>query len=274
MCIRDSHYINQLTERAKDSIVAQGGDPAGYEAKDQFFHSAFTNYAMTGEDLLRARVALALSEIFVISEVGALDGEPLGWASYYDLLLQHSFGNYRDLLYDITLHPCMGVYLTHLNNPKTDTTQNQFPDENYAREVMQLFSIGLYELNLDGSRKLDTAGNFIPTYDLGEIEEFAKVFTGLSWGDRNEFGKRFPVSELGLTIPMQMFDEEHEPGSKQLLNGFVVPDRNPVDGLADLNDAIDNLFNHPNVGPFLARLLIQRLVKSNPSPDYISRVTS
>lgn len=261
-----------LTITALDSTFEMGGDPNRVEPEMLYWHTAWWQYTMTSPDLLRARVALALSEIFVISELPELEAYPLALANYYDLLLDHAFGNYRDLLEAVTLHPAMGIYLTHLNNPKANPGLNRFPDENYAREVMQLFSIGLYELNPDGTRKLDEAGNAIPTYDNSDIYEFAKVFTGLSFGDAFLFGQD-PQSEQSLLQPMQMFNTWHQAGPKYLLRGDTIPDRSPVDGMADIQAALDNLFHHPNVGPFIGRLLIQRLVKSNPSPEYIARVT-
>jgi uncharacterized protein (DUF1800 family) len=262
-----------ITIRALDSTFAMGGNPSFIQPQRWFWHSAWWDYTMLSPDLLRNRVALALSEIFVVSEVPQLQETPLGLASYYDMLLDHAFGNFRDLLEAVTLHPCMGVYLTHLNNPRSDSTLNRFPDENYAREVMQLFTIGLYELNPDGTRQLDSAGQYIPTYDNDDIAEFAKVFTGLSFGDTYLFGQS-GQSQQSYTYPMKMFESWHEPGAKYLLNGTVVPDRQPVDGMADIDDALDNLFLHPNVGPFFGRLLIQRLVTSNPSPGYIARVAA
>jgi uncharacterized protein (DUF1800 family) len=266
-------FMKTLLEEAVDSTFAMGGDPNDIYPQTKHWLSAWWQYVMTSPDLLRARVALALSEIFVISEVPVLNEVPLGLASYYDMLLENSFGNFRTLLDKVTLHPCMGVYLTHMNNPKSDSTLNRFPDENYAREVMQLFTIGLYQMNPDGTRQLDTAGNFIPTYDNDDIAEFAKVFTGLTWGDAFLFGQD-PISELSYTVPMIMKNAWHEPGEKHLLNGFIVPNRTPVNGMLDIKDALDNLFNHPNVGPFIARLLIQRLVTSNPTHAYIGRVAA
>ena len=227
---------------------------------------------MTQPDLLRNRIALALSEILVISEFSQLDDFPLALANYYDMLLRNSFGNYRDLLEEVTYLPAMGVYLTHVNNPRSEPSLNRFPDENYAREIMQLFSIGLYELNIDGTRKLDTNGEPIPTYDNDDISELAKVFTGMTYGDNFIFGQD-PLSEASFLEPMQMLDYWHEPGPKNFLTASI-PDRNPVDGAADVDDALDYLFNHPNVGPFLARFMIQRLVKSNPSGAYIERVAT
>ena len=266
-------YVSDLTLWAADSVLTNGGDVSRIDPLLRYWHFAWWQYVMSTDDLLRSRVALALSEIFVISELPQLDDFPLALANYYDMLMRNSFGNFRTLLEDVTFHPAMGVYLTHMNNPKSDPATNRFPDENYGREVMQLFTIGLYELNPDGSRKLDENGNFIPTYDNEDIQEFAKIFTGMTWGDNFVFG-RDPTREQSYTIPMQIFDFWHEPGTKTLLNGVVVPDRNLVDGIADVSDALDNLFNHPNVGPFIGHLLIQRLVKSNPSPEYIARVTA
>ncbi len=266
-------YTQDLTAEAIDSTFAMGDDPNNIQPQMWYWHSAWWQYIMTSPDVLRARVGLALSEIFVVSEVPELGEVPLALAGYYDMLLDNSFGNFRDLLEDVTYHPAMGVYLTHLNNPKSDTALNRFPDENYAREVMQLFTIGLYKLNTDGTRQLDSLNNPIPTYQNADIQEFAKIFTGLTWGDAFGFGQN-PQSELSFIQPMKMKNAWHEPGEKHLLNGLVVPNRNPVNGNADIQDALDNLFNHPNVGPFIGRQLIQRLITSNPSHDYIGRVAA
>jgi uncharacterized protein (DUF1800 family) len=239
-----------------------------------FRRFAWWEQTMTAPDQLRQRVAYALTQIFVVSDnVDQIFINPLGLSSYYDTLLAYAFGNFRDLLRAVTLHPVMGIYLSHVNNAKTNPATHTFPDENYAREVMQLFSIGLYELNNDGSRKLDGSGNPIPTYDNGDIGEFAKIFTGLSYGPAQAggtsfFGNTNPV----LHVPMQMFEAFHEPGEKHLLNGVVVPAGQT--GMQDIDAAIDNLFNHPNMGPFIGRLLIQRLVTSNPSPQYVARVAT
>ncbi len=263
----------QLTATALDSALTRGDDPNRVEPRLHYWHTAWWQYTMTSPDLLRARVALALSEIFVISEVPELGDHPLALANYYDMLLDHAFGNYRDLLEAITLHPAMGIYLTHVNNPKAAPSLNRFPDENYAREVMQLFSIGLYMLHPDGSLILDEKGQPVPTYNNENIQELAKVFTGLSFGDNYLFGQE-ALSEQSYLHPMWMFNSWHEPGPKVLPLGDTIPDRNPVDGMADIHDALDHLANHPNVGPFIGRLLIQRLVKSNPSPEYIARVSA
>lgn len=239
-----------------------------------FRRFAFWERALTAPDQLRQLVAYALTQIFVVSDnVDDIFINPLGLSSYYDTLLTHAFGNYRDLLRAVTLHPVMGIYLSHVNNARSNPAANTFPDENYAREVMQLFSIGLFELNPDGSPRLDGIGVPIPTYDNADIRAFAAIFTGLSYGPDQPggvsfFGNPLPV----LHVPMEMFDAFHEPGAKTLLNGFVVPAGQT--GSEDIEDAIDNLFNHPNLGPFIGKQLIQRLVTSNPSPAYVARVTA
>ncbi|MEM8524229.1 MAG: DUF1800 family protein [Bacteroidota bacterium] len=266
-------YVQELTDQYITALAADGEDTSDVGPRREFWRFAWWQYTMTSSDLLRNRVALALSEILVISEMPDLTRQPLGLASYYDLLLNHSFENYRDILFHVSMHPTMGEYLTHLKNDKTNREKNRFPDENYAREIQQLFSIGLYELNQDGTQKLDGNGNPIPAYDNEDIAEFAKIFTGLSWGDSDQF-RYYGQVDTSYTIPMKMHNRNHEPGAKFLLNGQVVPNRNPPDGMADVNDAIDNLFNHPNTGPFVARRLIQRLVKSNPTPEYIARIAA
>jgi uncharacterized protein (DUF1800 family) len=270
----------QKAYAAAKNLRAQEHDVSNYSNRDKHFRYAWWHSIMTKPDQLRQRVATALSEIFVISVEGPISNHGDNYASYYDVLMKNAFGNYEDLLYDVSLHPAMGVYLTHFRNPKTDTTTNTFPDENYAREVLQLFSIGLFELNQDGSLKTDNSGNAIPTYDNEDIIELSKVFTGLGAGrlDQNaiENGRQLSFrtrqNDLDYTVPMAMYEEEHEQGSKHLLNDFVIPSGLP--GLDDIRLAIQHLSNHPNVGPFIGRKLIQQLVKSNPSPSYIEDVAS
>jgi uncharacterized protein (DUF1800 family) len=230
-------------------------------------------------DPLRQRVAFALSQILVISDRNdALAGEARGMTNFYDLLLRHSFGNYRELLYQAALHPCMGAYLSHLYNRKADVDAGTFPDENFAREIMQLFSIGLWQLNADGTRTLDGSGNPIPTYTNADITEFARVFTGLSYGGKG--GTSFWWAEGDYLNPMRGWDQYHDLGAKTLLNGVSLPAHTatiPDKGTAtmlDIRAATDCLFNHPNTGPFICKQLIQRLVTSNPSPAYVGRVAA
>ena len=237
-----------------------------------FLHNArvdiwFRN-SLNGDDQLRQRVAFALSEIFVVSQLGALQARPFAVADFYDLLTRSAFGNYRDLIEEVTLHPAMGVYLSMLGNRAPNPALNIRPDENYARELMQLFSIGLVELNIDGTEVL-VDGQNVPTYDQEIIEGFAHVFTGWTWANAGWFGNRWPdVSSQWM--PMELWPDYHDTGAKQLLNGVTLPAGQT--GEQDLSDALDNIFNHPNVGPFMAIRLIQRLTTSNPSPAYVRRV--
>ncbi len=224
--------------------------------------------SVRGHDQLRQRMAFALSQIFVVSDVaGSLGGDPVGMAEYYDILVRNGLGNYRQLLEEVTLSPVMGRYLSMLGNEKADPVHNIRPDENYAREVMQLFTIGLYELNQDGTRQLDGDDLPIPTYDQADIENFARVFTGWTFADATNW--HWPQSNYR---PMEPWLAYHDTDSKTLLNGLVLPsNQTPAE---DLEAALDNLFLHQNVGPFIGRLLIQRLVTSNPSPEYIGRVAA
>ncbi|MEO0575662.1 MAG: DUF1800 domain-containing protein [Pseudomonadota bacterium] len=226
---------------------------------------------ITAEDTVRQRVAFALSEIFVVSDrVDVLEVYPYALGQYYDNLLKNAFGNFRQLIEDVALSPAMGVYLSHINNRRADPDNNIFPDENFAREVMQLFTIGLFELDPDGSVRTDANGDPIASYDNDDIGEFAKIFTGLSFGgDGAFFGN---TDDPRFYVPMVMFEDQHEPGEKRLLNGTVVPPG--LTGIEDINLALDNLFEHPNVGPFIGRQLIQRLITSNPSAAYVQRVAA
>jgi len=226
---------------------------------------------VNGEDQLRQRVAFALSEIMVVSQLGALIDRTYSLASYYDMLVQNAFGNYRQLIEDVTLHPAMGVYLSMLGNEKPDAARNIRPDENYARELMQLFSIGLVQLNPDGTVVVDNQGVPVPTYDQAVIEGFAHVYTGWTYAGAPSFQVAFPTDSNQI-IPMQHYPAFHDTGEKLLLNGVTLPAGQS--GEQDLADALDNVFNHPNVGPFIAIRLIQRLTASNPSQDYIRRVAA
>lgn len=279
-----TYYLDVLEEsyaKAYQLFIENGSDPNDFRCRP---NTTYANYGwwqmeMTNEDLLAHRVALALSEILVISKENSdIRDYGYGVASYYDIFIRNAFGNFEDILLDVTLHPVMGKYLSHLNNPKSVPEENVFPDENYAREVMQLFAIGLFELNADGSKKLDADDKVIPTYDIVDIKEMAKVFTGLSGSALSECGTAFEpafwleIRHIDMTSPMAMYDDWHEQGEKIMLDGSIIPDGQT--GMEDIEDAIESLFNHDNVGPFIGRLLIQRLVKSNPSPEYIADVTA
>ena len=274
------HFVEEfIDEWGADQIVGEPYFPMSF-----YFRMAWWNNTMKSDDQLRQKMAYALSQIFVISEKSQLELAAMGMGDYYDVLYRNAFGNFRDLLEEVTYHPTMGFYLTYLNNNKSNPEQNIRPDENYAREVMQLFTIGLYELNPDGTLIFDANNEPIASYDNDDIAEFAKVFTGLGpaeywwmwedfsgvpvqWGNPNN-----TIPTINATLPMQMFEEWHEPGEKYLLNGAVVPAGQTGD--EDIADALDNLFNHPNTGPFICKQLIQRFVKSNPTPDYVQRVSA
>ncbi|MEM9183301.1 MAG: DUF1800 domain-containing protein, partial [Pseudomonadota bacterium] len=226
--------------------------------------SRWGSIAIYGEDQLRQRIAWALSQILVISQQG-MGNDIFGLAEYYDLLARNAFGNYRQLLEEVSLSPQMGRYLSHLRNRKANPNRGTLPDENYAREIMQLFSIGLVKLNLDHTPMLDNQGQPLPTYDQTVIGEMAKIFTGWTYANSETFFR----AEVNY-LPMVCFEEEHEPGEKVLLDGAVVPAGQSCE--EDLTDALDIIFNHPNVGPFISRQLILKLVTSNPPPEYVARV--
>jgi len=259
--------------RTYHQYVKDGLNNPSAGAGNRLWDYAWWQYLMTSNDALRQRVAFALSEILVVSELSGFNNNAYALGTYYDVLLDHSFGNYRDLLRAVTLRPAMGVYLTYMNNPKSNPTLNQFPDENYSRELMQLFTIGTVMLNNDGTEILNSEGLPIPTYDNEDIIEFSKVFTGLTWADRTQFN-RSALNDTSYIADMVMWNNFHEGGVKNLLNGFQIPNRVPTDGIADIDDAIDNLFNHSNTPPFICKFLIQRLVTSNPSPQFVQRIAN
>jgi uncharacterized protein (DUF1800 family) len=248
-------------------------DAASLCARDQYSlfqvqRQFFTN-SLNDPDQLRQRVAFALSQIFVVS--GTEIYEAYGMADFQNMLLNDAFGNFRALLEDVTLSPVMGHYLNMADNDKTNATLGTNPNENYGREVLQLLSIGLYELNADGTQKLDSSGNPIPTYDQSVVEGFSSIFTGWTYpplaGAPSHFG-----NSINYDGTMVSFDAHHEPGTKLLLDGFTVPAGQT--SAQDLKVALDDIFNHPNVGPFIGERLIQHLVTSNPSPAYIGRVSA
>lgn len=270
--------MNEIWEELLDLYADIGiGEDDLFGPWSLHFNYALWQNVVTGDDVLRQKVAMALSELLVISSESDIGGWGEGLSSYYDILMTHAFGNYKDMLVDVSLHPMMGHYLSHYNNPLAMPEDNIHPDENYAREIMQLFSIGLYELNMDGTEKLDANGDLIPTYDNDDIRELAKVFTGLGAGALEPWIDFWdePFFGLGMwgcekTTPMIMYQDWHEPSEKIILGELTIPAGQA--GMDDIDQAIDFLFNHDNVPPFVAKHMIQRLTKSNPSPAYIERV--
>ena len=247
--------------------------------QDQVFET-FWKQALSGPDQLRQRTVFALSQVFVISMADdGVANNPRAVAAWLDMLGDKGLGNYRDLLENVSRHPMMGVYLSHLRNQKADTRTGRVPDENYAREVMQLFSIGLVELNEDGSART-TGGNPVDTYTPADISGLAKVFTGWSWAcpdwpDNNCFfnGSNNSNSDPDRTFKSMLgYAQYHSTEEKRFLSATIAP-QTLSDPTASLRVALDTLAAHPNVGPFIGRQLIQRLVTSNPSPAYVTAVS-
>ncbi|MFL2835244.1 MAG: DUF1800 family protein [Coraliomargaritaceae bacterium] len=286
-----------------ENAIASTGkkwDVMGFNANDTE-KLVWFEAAINAEDQLRQRVAWALSQYFVVGEPGSNHPNTTErYLNFYDIFVRKAFGNFRDILSEITWSPHMGYYLSYIENKKANSSQGTFPDENFAREVMQLFTIGLWELNEDGTLELDNEGNAIPTYDNNDIAEFAKVFTGL----------RRPFDRVNIEIffgnyidPMRIQSNRHDFSSKKLLDGtylnfdpnnglyddwesFVDSNNNGIydsgEEFADTTESVavrydvegllDHLFNHKNMPPFFAKFLIQRMTVSNPSPNYIFAV--
>ena len=273
----------KLGEPTGDKTILEGwlrGALGGNDAIDN---------TQTNSDQLRQRVAFALSEIFVISiQNTTIDQSPRAQAYFYNVLQKDAFGNYRQLLEDVTLSPAMGIYLSMVANDRPDLSQNRHPDENYAREINQLFSIGLVMLNTDGTPVL-SGGQPVPTYNQAVVTNFAHVFTGWDFAACASTYWGCYQQDSDLDRPLVAQAAHHDDGThpddlvnKQLLsytgaqNGGLLVGGNSASNTpsADLKFALDNVFNHPNVGPFISKQLIQRLVTSNPSPAYVQRVAT
>jgi len=269
--ISDQMGIRQTSHR-----VATDADFATYPANKQTTASqqnrqaAWWNLSLNAPDQLRQRVAFALSEILVTSDVASsLSNQADGLANYYDLLATDAFGNFRTLLQDVTLSPAMGNYLNMLHNAKANPVKGISADENYAREIQQLFTIGLSELQPDGSLVLDSNGLPIPTYDQNEIVQTANALTG--WGYHSAAANpNFYGAAADFNNPMMPYPAFHDVTQKTIVDGIVIPANQTA--AQDLKMLLDALFNHPNTGPFISSQLIQRLVTSNPSPAYVYRV--
>ncbi|SFE07548.1 DUF1800 domain-containing protein [Paracidovorax konjaci] len=250
-----------------DSRFHNASYPADYMLWSQLF---------TERDAVRKRVALAFSEILVASTNGLDQPWPAFLAAgYWDVLNQHALGNFRALLEAVTLNPAMGVYLNTRGNQKEDARTGRQPDENYAREVMQLFTLGLYRLNADGTEQRDGSGNRTETYGPSDVSNLARVFTGYDY-DRSQ-NQSFTVGASTVPgpqqarLPMVLTASRHSALAATFLGTTIAAG---TAGDAALKTALDTLFNHPNVGPFIGRQLIQRLVTSNPSPAYVGRVAA
>lgn len=267
-------YQDMVGQRSQTNYN-RGGEGADPFLFGNNMMTAFARATIQGEDQLRQRMAFALSQILVASRRDAnLENRCLGMADFYDIFVRNAFGNYYDVLMEVTMHPVMGRYLSHVGNQKADPSINRYPDENYAREVMQLFTVGLWELNQDGTRKLDGDGHPIPTYTNAQITQMARVMTGFWFGGHYWGGGGW--TEADYATPMTLNAETHDFGKKTLLGGYVIPARSATEENArrDVQDAIRHLFNHANTPVFVGRQLIQFLVTDNPSPAYVQRVAA
>ncbi|MCE2914614.1 MAG: DUF1800 domain-containing protein [Rubrivivax sp.] len=265
------------------ALQAQSWNLRGNDPYNRYLdiHTGIWTAAIDGRDQLRQRVTWGLSQIFVINVLNS--DPPLSWApeavaDWWDMLAANADGNFRTLIEGVARHPMMGLYLSHLANQKEDPDTGRLPDQNFARELLQLFTIGLFELNPDGTPKRNAQGQPIESYTGADVAGLAKVFTGWSFDagpgvDRfwswNFYDNTMPAS--AFRAPMRLYPEHHSPSDKQFL-GITVPAA--LGGEAALTAALDRIVAHPNVGPFIGRQLIQRMVTSNPDPGYVARVAA
>ena len=276
----DSHQSHLQRYKA----IAKMAEPSTYSSESDFnnnYHGRTSDYqtaawfdnVLHGKDQLRQRVAFALSELIVISgskQRTRFRGDSL--ASYYDILAKHAFGNFRNLMGEISRSPGMGVFLSHQGNKKFNSSSNTHPDENFARELMQLFSIGLWKMNQDGSMVKDSSGDPIASYTQDDVEELAKVMTGYDIKGNSKFGKTNRGNGEEWASPMEFNSSHHEYASKTFLGSNIGAEGSSNSDPADLDQALNIIFQHQNVGPHVGRHLITRLVTSNPSSSYISRI--
>ncbi|SFN46341.1 DUF1800 domain-containing protein [Dokdonella immobilis] len=248
-------------EAVNEARLADGQSGVSHNNRlDRWFHTA-----ATGGDQLRQRAAFALSQILVISDQNStLGGEPIQVSEYWDILARNAFGNYRELLDQVTWNPSMGKYLSHFRNRKASADGLRQPDENYAREVMQLFTVGLIERNNDFTPILN-GGQPIPTYNQSVVTEYAKVFTGFNYNNATTIS-----NGTNTYLRMKCIESEHDTTLKTVIGGSTIPAGQ--DCPSDVDDGLDLLFAHPNIAPFVSRQLIQRFTSSSPSSAYIQRV--
>jgi uncharacterized protein (DUF1800 family) len=252
-----------------DWLISQGYNTEAFRAAQPPVDYMVWNQLLSATDAFRKRVTLALSEFFVVSTSNVpVPSRCFGMAHYWDVLAAGAFGNFRALLEEVTLNPIMGVYLNTLGNQKANAATGRAPDENYAREVLQLFSIGLSELNQDGTNKPGVNGQPIETYTQETITSLAQVFTGY---DYDITGATAITNPLHMKNRMVLKPALHEMAEATFLGITIAAG---TEGLKALGIALDTIFNHPNVGPFFSKQMIQRLVVSNPSRDYVLRVAS
>ncbi len=274
LALPPTHQVDTLIGMLEDNGYEDFANKEPENVGTRLRLDAWWHNAISAEDQLRQRIAWVLSQIFVVNDsiqYSNTEIEPsglprvAGYSQYYDIFVDGVTGNYRDILGDVSYHPVMGAFLTHLNNRKANPANGTYPDENYARECMQLFTIGLYKVNgLNGEYARDDQGQLIPTYSNRDIDTMARVFTGLSF-DSGSFAGRVNVTE-----PMVPYNSQHDRDPKVLLDGTVL--RAGRSARTDINDALDMLFNQPETPPFVARRMIQLFNHSNPTPKYIEQI--
>lgn len=256
-------YLRPRFERHMDQVI--DGGYSGFRVASPTL--IFWRNAVGAPDQLRQRMAFALSQILVVSATsGDLRGRPEGMVYYQDLLIEHAFGNYRDLLQDITYSPAMAYYLTYLGSKKADPDRGRMPDENYARELLQLFTTGVVDIDMQGRPRLNGAGDPIELYDNEDITGLARVFTGFEYAldGSNDDNRRERMRR-----PLFIDERDHEDGAKTFL-GLTIPAG--TSGPDSVEMALDHIMEQPTVAPFVSRQLIQRFVTSHPEPAYVGRV--
>ena len=267
-----SEYSESIEDYLADNNIVFNQTTASLSAS-RYQMSAWFETALLDEDQLRHKVAYALSQI-VVEALGdqTLTHRSEAMARYFDILTKHAFGNYRDLLIEISHSSGMGVYLTYHGNKKEHEENGAviYPDENYARELMQLFTIGLFDLNLDGTPKMDASGNPIASYTQTDVNEISRVFTGWDLKRNSRFGRLAP-KQGDFTHPLEFTEAFHDSEAKTVLGKSIKAGQS---GSEDIASVIDILMAHPNIAPFVSKQLIMRLAKSNPTPAYVARVAT
>ncbi len=267
-------YLNQQFQTPPTTLALISNPPPTACTKTTVpcLQSEWWQATLTAPDQLRQRVAFALSEMFVISTD---TDNARAVVAFQNTLANDAFTNFSTIMNDVTLSPGMGAYLNMLNSNKPGTVNGvtQIANENYARELMQLFTLGLNLLNTDGTPQLDGSGNPIPTYTQAQVQAFARAYTGWTYATSTGGSPtKFPNGAANYIMPMAAVESAHDTGAKILLDGATLPTGQTAQ--QDLDGALKNIFNHPNVGPFVCRQLIQHLVASNPSPAYVARVAA
>ena len=255
-----------ITEQSNEPKSTYPSLVAGSTSMGPLQARFFTN-AVHGRDQLRQRIALALHKIWIVSAIE--ESKPAQYQPYYQIFGDQAFGNYRTLMREVTLSPAMGDYLDMRNNVKANATGTVLPNENYAREIMQLFTVGLDTMDQSGNLTKDTSGNLIPTYDQATVQQFARIYTGWTYPTMPGAAPK-PFNPPYYVGSMVAWEPDHDTTSKKLLNGAISPAG--MSASADLDFALDNIFHHANLPPFIAKQLIKAFVSSNPSPAYVKYV--